>query len=79
MRRVSVFGKLKFDFNMTFAVMDSDFGACELRDSIVVHAVGARARVFFLKLTHNGPRRRPPGMRPPPHRALSAPNAPRVA
>lgn len=51
MRRVSVFGKLKFDFNMTFAVMDSDFGACELRDSIVVHAVGARARVFFLKLS----------------------------
>ncbi|CAH0703435.1 unnamed protein product [Spodoptera exigua] len=51
MRRVGVLGKLDFDFIMTFAVMDSDFGACELRDNIVVHAVGARALLCFQKLT----------------------------
>lgn len=28
-----MFGKLEFAFIMTFAVMDSDFGAFELRDS----------------------------------------------
>lgn len=44
-------GKLDFDFIMTFAVMASDFGACELRDNIVVHAVGARALLCFLKLS----------------------------
>ena len=37
MRRVSVFVKLDFAFIMTFAVMDSDFGACELRDSGGTH------------------------------------------
>lgn len=44
-------GKLDFDFIMTFAVMDSDFGACEQRDSRVVHEVGARAHVFFPNLS----------------------------
>lgn len=40
----------RFDFIMTFAVIDSDFGACELRDSSGTRG-GARARVSFLNLS----------------------------